>query len=115
MSVFRWTDFLGAKSHGMHCQVQKEFMLSGRPWQTLSAIPEQGTSPSSARAKSAGKMVRLNGLFLLIEISKVFFESAACVLEELHAHFLKNIESRHLIFTGRKIAKLAQQSVGRLF
>jgi uncharacterized protein DUF6431 len=112
MSVFRWTDFMGTKSKAIHAQVQKEFMLSGQPWQMLSAVPEHPTSPSSRRAKSEEKKEKLNRLFGLVEISKVFLGSVTCVLEQLHAHFLKNIESRQLILTGRKIAHRAQQSMG---
>lgn len=114
MSVFRWTDFLGTKSRDLLCQVQKEFMLCGRPWQMLSSVPEHPTSPSSSRAKSQEKKEKLNGLFGLVEIAKAFIGSAEYVLEELHAHFLKNIESRQLILTGRKIPNQDQQSMGRL-
>jgi hypothetical protein len=113
MSVWHWVNNVEKKSLGLHCQVQKEFILSGRPWQMLSAVPEQSTSPSSDRAKSVGKKEQLNQLFLLIEISKLFFGSTACVLEKLHAHFLKNIESKQLILTGRKIEQRAQQRIGR--
>jgi hypothetical protein len=115
MSVWRWVAFLAEKSDGLHGQVQKEFMLGGQPWQMLSSVPGKGTSPSSGRAKSAQKQECLNALFLLIEISKVFLGSVTSALEALHAHFLKNIESRQLILTGRKIAKPTQQSMGRLF
>ena len=115
MTVFRWVELLGAKSQALHGQVQKEFMLSGRPWQLLSSVKEHATSPSAGRAKSAGKEERLNRLLRLVEISKVFLGCAACALEELQAHFLKNIESRQLILTGRKITNRAQQRMGRLF
>jgi len=114
MSVFRFVDLLGTKARGLCGQVQKEFMLSGRPWQMLASVNEPSTSPSASRAKSAEKGKRLNELFQLVGIAKVFFGSAPCVLEELHAHFLKNIESRQLILSGRKIASLAQQRMGRL-
>jgi len=113
MSVFRWTDLLGTKSQGLHCQVQKEFMLCGHSWQMLSSVPEHPKSPSASRAKSQAKQEKLNGLFGLVEIARVFIGSAETVLEELHAHFLKNIESRQLILTGRKIPNQAQQSMGR--
>jgi hypothetical protein len=114
MSVFRWTDLLGTRSKRLHRQIQKEFMLAGLPWQGLSAVPEHPVSPSSVRAKSEEKKARLNGLLGLVELSKVFIGSAAAasVLEELHAYFLKNIESRQLMLTGRKIANRAQQSMG---
>jgi hypothetical protein len=112
MSVFRWTDLLGTRSKRLHRQIQKEFMLAGQPWQGLSVVPEYPVSPSSGRAKSEEKKERLNGLFGLVELSKVFIGSAASVLEELHAYFLKNIESRQLMLTGRKITKRAQQSMG---
>lgn len=112
MSVFRWTDFLATKSPGLHRQVQKEFMLSGQPWQQLSAVPEQGTSPSSSRALSAGKVERLNELFRFIEISKLLLQSAENVLLELHAYLFKNIESRQLMLTGRKLKRRDQQSMG---
>ncbi len=115
MSVYRWTDILCTKAKRLHSQVQKEFILSGRPWQVLSAVPENGSSPSSCRAKSAKKKERLDALFLLIEITKVFLGSVTCALEGLHAHFLKNIESRQLILAGGKIAHQTQQRMGRLF
>jgi hypothetical protein len=115
MSLWRWVKLLGKRSQDLQCQVQKEFMLSGLPWQKLSTVPEKAMSPSSCRAKSANKQEQLNGLFLLIEISKVFLGSVAVALEQLHAHFLKNIESRQLILTGRKIDGPTQHSMGRLF
>jgi hypothetical protein len=114
MSVFHWVDALAAKSRGLQAEVQKEYMLTGRPWQLLALVNEHATSSSSSRAKSVEKGERLNELLQLVEITKVFFGTAPCVLEKLHAHFLKNIESRQLILTGRKIAGWAQQSMGRL-
>ncbi|MGI0134458.1 MAG: hypothetical protein ACREBW_05825 [Candidatus Micrarchaeaceae archaeon] len=114
MSVFHWTKLLGARSQVLHRQVQKEFILSGKPWQMLSALPDNGRCPSSSRAKLPEKKDDLDGLFRLIEISKAFLKPAAYALEKLHAHFLKNIESHQLILTGRNMAQLAQQSMGRL-
>lgn len=113
MSVWRWVNSVGEKSLGLHSQVQKEYILSGQPWQMLSEVPEQGSSPSSSRAKSAAKMLQLNQLFLLIEILKLFFGSTTHVLEKLHTHFLNNVESKQLILTGRKMENRPQQSMGR--
>jgi hypothetical protein len=113
MSVWRWVNSVGKKSLGLHGQVQKEYILSGQPWEMLSEVPEQGSSPSSSRAKSMTKMLQLNQLFLLIEISTLFFRSTTHVLEKLHTHFLNNIESKQLILTGRKIENSAQQSMRR--
>lgn len=113
MSVWRWVNSVGKKSLGLHAQVQKEYILSGQPWEMLSEVPEQGSSPSSSRAKSMTKMLQLNQLFLLIEILKLFFGSTTCVLEKLHTHFLNNVESKQLILTGRKIENPAQQSMRR--
>lgn len=115
MTLFRWVAMLAVKSKGLHGQVQKEFMLSGRPWQMLSSKPGQSTSPSAGRAKTAEKGERLNDLFRLIEVSKIFIGSVACALDGLHAHFLKNVESRQLILSGCKITHRAQQSMGRVF
>jgi hypothetical protein len=115
MSVWRWTNLLGIRSQSLHGQVQKEFMLCGGSWQMLAVVPEDSVSPSSRRAKSVVKEKQLNGLFGLIAISKVFFELAACALEQLHAYFLNKSESRQLILTGRLLAKFAQQRMGRLF
>jgi hypothetical protein len=113
MSAWRWVNSVGKKSLGLHAQVQKEYMLSGQPWEMLSAVPEQGTSPSSSRAKTAVKMLQLNQLFLLIEILKLFFGSTTHVLEKLQTHFLNNVESKQLVLTGRKMENRAQQSMGR--
>jgi transposase-like protein len=115
MSVWRWTNLLGKKSQALQCQTQKEFMLAGRSWEILAAVPEKSVSSSSFRARSTKKEEQLNALLLLIEVSKVFFGYSTSALEELHAYFLKNIESRQLILTGRKIEQLAQHSMGRLF
>ena len=114
MAVFRWTEFLGKNAPKLQGQVQKEFMLTGGAWQELSAIPEGGKSPSIGRARSVEKESLLNDLFGLVEVSKVFLGSTQSVLEKLHAQFLKNIESRQLILTGRKNIDRAQQSWGRL-
>lgn len=114
MSVWRWVDLLGERSHRLYRQVQKEFMLAGQPWQMLSTVPQKGTSASSRRAKSIQKQQHLNGLFQVNQISQVLLGSATSVLEGLHAHFLKDIESRQLILTGRKNAESAQHSTGRL-
>ena len=114
MSVFRWVESLGTKSQGLRSQVQKEFMLAGRAWQTLSAVPEEGKSPSAGRAKSTEKEKRLNELFGLVEISKVFFCSVESVLEKLHTYFLKNVESPQLILCGRTISNWTQQKLGHV-
>jgi hypothetical protein len=115
MTLFRWVEMLAVKSGGLYGQVQKEFMISGRPWQMLSSLPGQGESPSAERAKKVKKRKRLNDLFRLMEISKVFIGSVASVLEKLHAYFLKNIESRQIILSGWEITQWTQQSMGRAF
>jgi hypothetical protein len=115
MSVWRWTNLLCEKSQAPQFQAQKEFMLAGRSWQTLAAAPEKATSSSSVRARSTKKEHHLNALLLLIEVSKVCLAHATSALEELHAYFLNNIESRQLILTGRKIQQQTQHSMGRLF
>jgi hypothetical protein len=94
MAVFRWTEFLGKKAGKLRGQVQKEFMLAGGTWEELSAIPEDGRSPSSGKAKSEEKETLLNELFGLVEISKIFIGSTQRILEKLHTHFLRNIESK---------------------
>lgn len=114
MSVFRWVESLGTKSQGLRSQVQKEFMLAGRAWQTLSTVSEEGKSPSAGRAKSTEKKKRLNELFGLVEISKVFFFSVKSVLEKLHTYFLKNVESPQLILSGRTISNWTQQKLGHV-
>ena len=62
MSVFRWVRLLATRAHDLRCQMQKEFMLAGGAWQTLSAVPEEGKSPSAGRAKSTEKEKRPNEL-----------------------------------------------------
>lgn len=114
MAVFRWTELLGKNAQKLLVQAQKEFMLAGGAWEELSAIPEGGKSPSMGRAKSVEKKSLLNDLFGLVEVSKVFLGSKQSVLEKLHTHFLKNIESRQLILAGRKNIDWAQQSWGHL-
>lgn len=114
MAVFRWTGFLGRKAKRLQGQVQKEFILAGGGWEELAAIAEGGTSPSIARAKSAEKRSQLNDLVRLVELSKVMLAAAESVLFKLHAQFLKNIESRELILSGRRNVVWSQQSWGRL-
>lgn len=114
MAVFSWVGFLGEKAKRLQLQVQKEFVLAGGGWEQLSAIGEGGESPSMVRARSVEKASWLNDLFRLIEISKLFLGARERVLEKLHAQFLKNIESRQLILTGRKNVDQSQQSWGRL-
>lgn len=113
MAVFRWTKFLGENAKRLQGQVQKEFMLTGGAWEQLSAIPEGGKCPSIGRTKSVAKASLLNDLFGLIEISKIFLSATESVLEKLHTQFLKNIESRQQILSGRKNIDRAQQSWGR--
>jgi hypothetical protein len=99
-SVFRWTNLLSVKASQLLLLVQKECMLMRRTWQELATVTEQGSCPNAWKAKSEKKSEQLNKLRQLIDMSRLLVLSG---LENLHAHFLKIVESPQLIFSGRKI------------
>jgi hypothetical protein len=99
-SIFRWTNLLSAKASQLLLLVQKECMLMGRTWQELATVTEQGNCPNAWKAKSEQKGDQLNKLRQLIDMSWLLVLSG---LENLHAHFLKMVESPQLIFSGSKI------------
>jgi hypothetical protein len=99
-SVFRWTNLLSAKASQLLLLVQKECILMGRTWQELATVTEQGDCPNAWKAKSGKKGEQLNKLRQLIDMSRLLVLSG---LENLHAHFLKMVESPQLIFSGSEI------------
>jgi hypothetical protein len=99
-SVFRWTNLLSVKASQLLLLVQKECMLMGRTWQQLATVTEQGNCPNAWKAKSEKKGEQLNKLRQLIDMSRLLVLSG---LENLHAHFLKMVESPQLIFSGSEI------------
>ena len=99
-SVFRWVNLLSVKARELLLLVQKECILSGRTWQELAAVTEQGDCPNGWKARSQKKGIQLNQLRQLVDMSRLLVADG---LENLHAHFLKMVESRQLIFSGSKI------------
>jgi hypothetical protein len=99
-SVFRWTNLLSGRASQLLLLVQKECMLMGCTWQELATVTEQGNCPNAWKAKSEKKGEQLNKLRQLIDMSRLLILSG---LENLHAYFLKMVESPQLIFSGSEI------------
>lgn len=113
-SVHRWVNELASKAKELLCQVQKECVLIGRPWQDLAALPEEGACPNAHRATTENKEEQLNVLMLLLLMARFLLGSDTSVLEQLQAHFFRHVESPQLIFTGGGIDTGPQQSLGHL-
>jgi hypothetical protein len=112
MTVYRWVNALADKAEKLVFQVQKESLLVGRQWQELEALPEKGTCPNAPKARTQKKAEHLNMLALLISMAQFLLGCERFVLEQLHAHFLKHVESPQLIFSGGGIRARTPQSMG---
>jgi hypothetical protein len=115
MSVFRWTGLLAVRAFCLQRQVQKEYLLRGFSWRLWLRLPAHCDCPNARFAHCAEKCTRLNALALLIEMARLFFGAMATALEQLHAYFLKDSESRQLIFTSGDINLDIHHWVGRAF
>jgi hypothetical protein len=113
-SVHRWVTELASKAKELVLQVQKECMLVGRRWQDLARLPEDGACPNASRAQTENKAEQLNVLMLLVLMARFLLGSDVFALEQLHAHFLRHVESPQLIFTGGGIDTGPQQTLGHL-
>jgi hypothetical protein len=102
-SVYRWTKLLSVRAGRLLLLVQKECILMGRRWEELATVSEQRDCPNGWKAKSEKKGHQLNELAQLIDMSGLLVLCDKSILENLHAHFLKMVESPQLIFSGREI------------
>lgn len=97
--VFRWVNCLAQKSEQLLYQLQKEFVMRGDVEKLEIAVLDN--CPNACKAQSLEKAKVLNQACELVHCTRLAF-AVNNPLAELHAHFLKAVESLQAAFSGRE-------------
>ncbi len=99
--IFRWVERLARQSALLLFQLQKELVMRNLV-ELVQDIRVSGAH-NSAKARTETKKLELRRLSDFLEMALSFCKNKASALLEMHAFFLRKVESFQSIFCGRKL------------
>ncbi len=108
-TVFRWVKDIALRAESLCFHLQKELILRGKHLQASKA--ESGYCPNSWKAKTEQKRTHLDTLAEYVHLGSLLVESSEKILEELHAVFLRNVETIQMILSNRLVKLSAPQNL----